>query len=188
MEKVKITREQAEAIEKIKDIDYAINIHSFKKRPDSPLVDMSTARLARALFVGYEVEPEFEIGDFIEIELFGRGVVVEITGINNADGRIRINGSSEFNEYNVIRKLTDEEIKQEKERRWWASHNRDVWELREGDMLIDNFGNVHEVTQVPDDFGNRYYLDYVSSNFVEIKQKYKVLIFAENRLDVTSDV
>lgn len=169
MKKVKVTREQAEAIEEFQKTVHELGI--------------SSDELKGIFESGYEVKPEFKVGDFIEIELFGRGVVVEITGINNADGRIRINGSSEFNEYNVIRKLTDEEIQQEKERRWWKKHGREPWELKKGDVIIGHYTKyIHVISKDSDESG--YYIEGYHCDAKEIKHNFKVLTFAENRLDV----
>lgn len=180
MEKVKVTREQAKAIEKIKDIDYAINIHSFKKRPDSPLVDMSTARLARALFVGYEVEPEFLVGDT---------VIHKETGvIEEVDGYMTTILEKHSDKY---RHATPSEIAEEKERRWWAKHGRDVWELRQGDVIYDEDENLVVIVHT--------YLDKSTDDekvvfrsggweFTDnIPEQFKVVCFVENRLDVKTN-
>lgn len=58
--KVKVSKEQANELEGIRDIAYAIDIHSFNKRPDKAIAGLSTADLARALLIGYEVEQEVD--------------------------------------------------------------------------------------------------------------------------------
>src|SRR5699024_10060185 len=83
----------------------------------------------------------------------------------------------------TLRHATPEEIAKEKQSRWWAKHGRDVWELRENDLLYydDDFKEVEEVTE----FG----VIMLSSERVyfpikTIKSKYSIACFAEDRKDV----
>lgn len=188
-EKVKVTREQAEAIEEIKDIDYAINIHSFNKRPDSPLADMKTSELARALFVGYEVEPEFKENDWVYVEVPKEELpnVYQIMRVDNYSVNLdRLYGNHKKNE---IRHATPQEIAAEKERRFWKKHGRDVWELKNGDLLTSDDDDYVEVFE---GFGRRmpkmiFFKDGTKYEFSYIKEHYRIACFAENRLDVKTN-
>ena len=193
-EKVKITRDQAEALKKFPENKKSdiVRQHIVGRWLNEyiTLNHLNTDELIKALYIGYEVEPEYSVGDYVVTDT---GIIGKITHfnpdndnhafldvkLNNGTGRY----ANTFIRY--FRHATSSEIAAEKERRWWRRHGRDVWELREKDMLIDSHGNVHEVTGVPYDLDSRYYLDYVAINFYEIKGKYSVLVFAENRLDVS---
>src|SRR5699024_11077859 len=72
MEKVKVTRVQADAIEYCKaefGKDKTINTHAKGTwaYDCKPLNDLEFSELARALYIGYEVEPEFKAGDWVYI-------------------------------------------------------------------------------------------------------------------------
>lgn len=68
-EKVKVTQEQFDWLERYEltqeQIDHYIDIQPYKKRPDSPIVDWPASKVAKALYIGYEVEPEFGVGDWV---------------------------------------------------------------------------------------------------------------------------
>ena len=195
MEKVKLMREQAEAIE------HALQkVDEYKGNPDKllrhasmnnvyfrnelhPLNTIDTVNLAKALYIGYEVEPEFKVGDWVvykhnntiwEIigELYGGKVHYDIT----RDGKYK--GSVHKNH---IRLATPEEIKQEKERRWWVKHGRDVWELRPGDLLVSDTRVFKEVQEVNNDSVAFAYENHAAMD--NLKLYYKVVCFAEDRLD-----
>src|SRR5690625_7283709 len=71
-EKVKVTREQAEAIERIKT-EQIKRFEEVKKNKtaylltdwEKPLFELDSKHLQDALYIGYEVEPEFNKGDFV---------------------------------------------------------------------------------------------------------------------------
>src|SRR5690625_3369880 len=187
MSKVKLTKEQAEEIKKIEDVDYAINILSLSKRPDNPLAELSIAEVARALYIGYEVEPEFKVGDWV---VHVHGYIGKITKITNK-GVVFIDakmGNGRFvNTFPVhYRHATSEEIAKEKEWRFFARHGRKPWELKIFDILHGGHysyvitGIDHEHDSIELDGVNNYYLN-------DIKGKFKVACFAENRLDVKDD-
>ena len=187
MEKVKVTAKQAAEIEHYKQkgeeqIDYLIDIHSLNKRPDLAIAKMKPSQLVRALHFGYEVEPEFKVGDWV---VNANGTIGKITNINEFG---EFEGFWEKTEMlcekdNFVRHATPSEIAEEKERRWWAKHGRNLWELRKGDLLIDkHFGKIAEVREVED----KHYLigaitSYESLDF--IKRNYTVVCFSEQRLD-----
>jgi len=188
MGKVKLTKEQAEAIERITTKSLAVGKHietGWKTRRDLCLNELTTDELIKALYIGYEVEPEIKIGDFVDIGLFGLCKIAEVTGVKGK--LIAINGSEEYHEFKINRVLTDEEKQEEKERRWWADHGREVWELKQKDILVK--GNCESIV---DHVGKdkvvliKNGLKVVVKMF-NIKKHYRVRYLAEDRKDVDHD-
>lgn len=176
VEKVKITQEQANAIERIKDKDYAINVLVAGKRPDNPLCELEVSELAKAFYIGYEVEPEFKVGDWAYNKQTNR-VFQVIDGLSE-------NMNNEANREH-LRHATDEEISKEKERRWWAKHGRGVWELKKNDVIF----NQSYVDWYPDIIKNtnKYNVELLDGNFIPRKlvmRDYKVVCFADDRKDL----
>ncbi|WP_017797598.1 hypothetical protein [Oceanobacillus kimchii] len=200
MEKVKVTKEQAEEIEDIKEggkqqVDYAIAIHPYNKRPDLKIAQMSTGDFARALLIenGYEIESEFKKGDYVMVKWKDRQEegfyrVVEILPI----GSIQIetlDGAPNTSGHGNTRHATPEEIKQEKERRWWAKHGREVWELRENDALYDKGHSYSPVVERVLEFSEGttvYFKDGNWESYENVKDQYKVSCFEKDRLDLSN--
>lgn len=184
MEKQILTREQAEALDEIFEKtaftkDELIDLHA-KTGLYRSLRDLSVSELAKALYIGYEVEPEFKVGDWIVA--IGKTVklVDETKTTFILDGGIGEKNKRIVKEH--YRHATPQEIEKEKERRWWAEHGRDVWELRKGDVLICRDSEaLHEVFMVTDD-----YIRLVDTPGVIVNPSYfyKVACFAEDRKDV----
>src|SRR5690625_4144045 len=141
MEKVKLTPEQANAIKKWINKEQLIIAKAsgfFEHGMDEPIAELTMEQLVKALYIGYEVEPEFKVGDWVSFENGTHGLVTR---------KIETFDYSDYWEEEVakwqtgsmpisrIRPATPSEIAEEKERRWWAKHGRDVWELRKGDVL-----------------------------------------------------
>ncbi len=159
MSKVKLTREQVEVIEKVRD----------------SLKGLSYKSLYIALNEGYEIKEEFKLGEYIVYENDVVKNTMKIIAINKEN--ITVEPIYEgFKNHNVvginsplIRHATPEEIAEEKERRWWAKRGRKVWELKEGDVMRD--------LVVGDVF-------IVHRNLIvmpENKTRYEVICFVENR-------
>lgn len=186
MEKVKVTKEQAEAIEKYANSNKKeLCIENWVKghfHTNKVLSELSLEELAKALYIGYEVEPEFKVGDWVYNEKAG---TVARVGERYDGGEWVWVDDEEFTFYSVndTRHATPEEIEKEKERRWWAEHGRDVWELKTKDMLVHReTGSLFEVFMVTDGYVR---LNGVPSRtFEEVKNYYKVAFFAEDRKDV----
>jgi len=185
MEKVKLTQKQADLIKDIKDIDYAINIHGFNKRPDSPLQRLTTAELARALYIGYEVEPEFKVGDWVFIDYGEAGTEIGfIKGWINEPHSFYIDKCHFGANVNKARHATPEEIAKEKERRWWAKHGRDVWEIKLRDLLTHKRHKfVREIVGIQD---GEYITNPNNERFTkqELQGLFNIACFAEDRKDV----
>lgn len=148
MDKVRVTQEQADWLERFElsqtQIDYYIDIHPLNKRPDSPVTDWTTSKLARALYIGYEVESEYKVGEYIrDINL---GITQQVT-----KGMLRyLNKGSRPKD--TVRYATPEEITEEKESRWWMDLGRGVNEYREGDLVRTGTSRFVEVLIVYDSF------------------------------------
>lgn len=131
-EKLKVTQEQADWLEKYESeeaIDYAIDIQPLKKRPDSPIVDWHASMVARALLIGYEIKPEYKVGDLVIPERDGRTNSSEIYEIIDLDkAHANLKGIIGIFSLSQLRHATPEEIEAEKERRKWAR-------IEEGDVL-----------------------------------------------------
>ena len=198
MSKVKITEQQAEAIEEIKggvsELFEANLTTQIKKgwlsNAFTPLNELSTKDYLDALYIGYEIKQEFKVGDWIyinkEATITNKPQVKKIVGINKGivkfddDWVISINSQH-------IRHATPEEIAEEKERRWWVKHGREVWELRDGDV-IRRHTTCHVVYRSMEDNNGDLYIDFYEHGSVfTIKElrdlKSKVVCFAEDRKD-----
>lgn len=131
MEKVKVTREQAEAVDALREI----------------AKEMLVVDLLRAIKEGYEVEPEYKPGDWIvriKSNMSGdlpEGLVFKVTEtactktVRGDNGRRHIKDN--------IRHATPGEIKAEQERRVWAKIGRRPREFRLGDAYENNKGIIY---------------------------------------------
>lgn len=196
MEKVKLTKEQAKAIE------YALQeVDEYKGNPDKLLRHASmknvyfrnelhllnsidTVNLAKALYIGYEVEPKFEVGDWA-VWRSAKGVDV-VKQIEKVEGyRIWADwldeGSLLFAPSDEIRHATPEEVETEKERRWWAKHGREVWELKDGDVLLNRDNELCEVTR---ENNLNVFINGTPRQRSAVGYGFKVVCFVEDRKDI----
>lgn len=200
-DKVVLTQEQADEIElqkkdfsKFDDIvTRRILTSDINGYYNKTFHSISVDDLIKALYIGYEVEPEFKVGDWVIDEEYGFiGQITEIEGNSiwaywdddNKEMRIRKED---------LRHATPEEIA--KERRWWKSHNLDVWELKINDMIYSKVtktydevvfvfrsGSVNLKGTTPNDF-NQYGVNTVPKEELN-NHNFKVICFAEDRKDV----
>lgn len=191
MKKVKLTKEQAKAIEKIK-ANQLEQIERLLANPDDygifewskVLLKLSPEEYYDALFEGYEIEETFNVRDYVT--RIDNGQVIKVIGVNREEKYVYESLSS-MHMFKDIRHATPEEIAKEKERRWWANHGREVWEIREDDLL-EYLGNVYIVDCFDSEAiwfrRNKYsYSDY--SELVSfVRKHFKVVCFAEDRKDV----
>lgn len=183
-EKVVLTQEQAEAIEKESYRDYENILYDYLvvSDYDEKFKGLTFGGLYRALHQGYEVEETFEVGDWVihePSESFG-----EVIRIHENELEITRLGDGYVWGKKYTRHATPEEIAEEKQRRWWKSHGRDVWELRERDLLLDDDGDFHEVSKDNDGVDGVYTMSG-GFNRAYLEKYAKVVCFAENRLDVS---
>src|SRR5699024_4487920 len=132
MEKVKLTQEQADAIErgiKIYGKSRIMNDHALDGWVGNlnDLNGLTKDEIARALYVGYEVESEFKSGDYVVNDIGTIGLIESVNGdhlkgVWIRDFDIPMNCTSN----KIARHATPEEVEEVKERRWWAKHGRDV--------------------------------------------------------------
>ncbi|GEN87215.1 hypothetical protein [Oceanobacillus sojae] len=153
MEKIKLTQEQANAIE------YALNkTGDYKDDKDRLIRDISRdyvnfhndlfslnkidiAVAAKALYAGYEVIPQYKVGDWITV-FYENGnfkYTAKITSVESEFVRVDVNTSRNFpqylNGYGIVRHATPEEIQQEKKRRFWNGIGRIEDEYKQNDLV-----------------------------------------------------
>src|SRR5690625_4443052 len=151
-EKVKVTREQAEAIEMVRgDTNKGLTtgniITQLRKQwmfnPYNTLNELTTEQFLVATLGDYEVEESFEVGDWVVTKVTNH--IGKITGFSNIPNYYDIEGIQTDN----IRHATPEEIAEEKERRWWKKHGRDVLYLKKVDLLKNTHNYLtYEVVDV----------------------------------------
>src|SRR5699024_599484 len=189
MKKVKVTQEQSEAIERIKkDIDGGITMANINNQlrggwfssPYTSLNKLDIKEFLDAIYIGYEVELDIYIGDYVVNENGTIGIVKEITSGGNFLKGQWLTGaqvSMECPSSYIERLATDEEI-------IFAKKGREVWELRERDILSHKItGAIHEIKNHINNV--TYFKSQVSGlNLDATKIHYLVACFAEDRQDV----
>lgn len=149
VEKVKLTREQVDAIEKYKSQGHNLAVFVAHGKTGfhgelEPLRTLSIDEMGRLLYEpdSYEVEPEYKVGDWIVFEsvikdlLIGR--VEKVSKTNVDTDYIGSNGYKQNFSIGGIRHASYEEVRVEKERRVWAKTGREVGEFRDGDFVINS--------------------------------------------------
>src|SRR5699024_3599598 len=138
------------------------------------LNNLTLDELIRAFYIGYEVEPIFEVGDWVKDT--STNAVIKINDRQHRNNLID-------SRHTTIRHATPEEIAEEKQRRWWAKHGREVWELRRNDLVCDKDGFSYTINLIKKD-----YVEFVEfgkrKKVKEIKESFKVICFVEDRKDV----
>lgn len=190
MEKVKLTQEQADAVVMFKKEQFKA-LKREKKKPSHnlsdwalPLFELDADDIQNALFEGYEVEPEFYVGDWVNHRLHGFGKVIEV---NKTTLEIYRSSGDEEGAYVWHKKNVRHATKQEA---WWAKHGRNVWELKPGDIIRVPGRSYHEVTSSINDCkrGEYTFDDRYDLNVDELKSGiYELACFAEDRKDVDND-
>lgn len=200
VKKIQITQEQEDALKHQvkkhgKDVVFKThNIHPTGWLDGAePLNKLDVITMAKVLYASdsYEVIPQYNVRDWVFL-LVGAdsGAVKEITLITESSAVNRnicfeLDGEGIFYE-NEVRHATPEEIQKEIECRWWNNHGREVWEIREGDILKNETHYPYFVTR-----GNRTEqglertpsLNCIFMEIDEIKSRFKVACFVEQRLD-----
>lgn len=214
MEKVVLTQEQADEIEiqkkEFRTSDVVVRrilTENMYTNRHEVFHSMTIDDVIRALYIGYEVEKNFEVGDWVVVDGYSEdydGKILEITEIYKGALNLRYckfspstDGGHNFclDSVTDIRHATPEEIEGEKERRWWKKHGRDVWELKINDIVhskvtktydevvfVFRNGSVNLKSTTPNDF-NQYHVDTIPKR--EIKNhNFEVICFASDRKDV----
>lgn len=186
LKKVRLTKEQARAVEVFKDNNLTLKDYAYENLSEEldPIQILGIDKMARALYVGYEIEPDLKVGDWVvwdDMKIIGQ--LVEI------DSELRVDAIEyDFPQsipLKVLRHATPEEIAEEKERRWWHKHGRGVWELKERDLLRQVHDNTkHEVRRMYKDGSVSFVNDSGALTKLSIQNHYKVICFAEDRRDL----
>jgi len=181
-EKIMITQEQAHAIESLLKIyaadgilDKHIEDKSYFVRNHEPIRNISSVELAKALYIGYEIEPKYKVRDWVVMtngEPFMCGeLAMEITAV----GPLFITvGGDRGIDIRDIRHATTEEIKAEQERRLWKKLDRAVGEFRKGDVRILDDGNSVHITDT--DYARAKYIQgalkgfYPAESFISFEE------------------
>ena len=197
MGKVKITQEQAKEIEERKKtnlLDLSI-IHHVNGRWEGAtnyvLNDLTLDEFIRALYIGYEVEPEFKVGDIVND---GYGAVLKIAAVEENGITLYTNHKNTVQEwfgnktddYKRIRHATDVEVELYKQRRFWQDNGREVWELKKGDVLSKDKRKMSTVNWV-DSLGVSFNEFGFFAIWHEVKKYYKIACFAHDRKDLKND-
>src|SRR5690625_5232432 len=158
MEKVKLTKEQAERIEELREkhkSNFMIIRNASFTDPRGKVTFNDPDQLVKALYFGYEVEEQYKKGDWVKAKDDGRLIklihdfmVEEANGCKN----------------HLIEPATDMEVSVE----WWKRNGRKHLEIKKGDILKRvSTGFIFEVTD-PN----------------TLKGNFKVVCFAEDRKDI----
>lgn len=195
-EKIKLTAEQAKAIEillRTRSKENILNLHASSIPWDGNNADylnkLSQADLAKSLLIGYEVEMNYKVGDWVRywrkdrLTRFGK-----LTYINYEKGLAQFDNCTITKKIeDITRHATPEEVEIEKERRWWKSHDREVWELKQGDILMATRRRLYEVTATPKSHRFNSYTgnDNYDFDIEECKRdNWEVVCFRDDRKDV----
>lgn len=198
MEKVKLTKKQADSLEYLKSLwkgtpakklNFILIGEKLDKEYhwDNEADEIPDADFIEALHFGYEVEPEYQCGEWIAYKRpDGTTIIAKIVEVEDDSvlTDYQVAGFDQRFYFPSIRHATPEEIKQEKERRWWERHDRDVWELIKGDTLKNTKNYlIYEVVDVDSEGNVAFINDIGFRDKGLIKRGYKVHCFAESRLD-----
>lgn len=151
-EKIMITQKQADAIEKLKEGQRKDFETYFKENPElvvlwaKPLSDLSADEYMSVLYDGYEIKPEYKVGDWIYHEdSLTTSKIIDVGMLS-----VQTDNGYNFSIFN-IRHATFEEIKMEVDRRKWAEiEPGDVLQLRDSTYAIAVFKakTAHDTIQV----------------------------------------
>lgn len=184
MEKVKLTVKQAEMI---KNHEGHLRDLMFKWRAKgcSTFIDDLTAeQVLDAYFDGYEVEPEYKIGDWVTIvsKNSKEGEIFELIGKRD-EGVYLLKMAPASNmlwHVEEFRHATPEEIKAEQERRLWAGIGREVNHWRIGDIFITSEkvfkvdGNKNQIGHASMAYESGYVTGfYPAESFIKFEEESK---------------
>lgn len=198
MERVKVTQEQAELMEEVRgcasvsELCYERCLNGSWIGIYEPLNELNADEFARALYIGYEVIPEFKKGDWV---VNAAGTIGEIKEI---EGRIfQVFWGSGMpmrcNKDVFERHATEEEIAEEKERRFFRRNGREPWELKKGDVFSNKYNHqIRTIETIDDDYRDGTKLGTIflmgdgslSVTLNDLKHFWDIVCFAEDRKDV----
>jgi hypothetical protein len=148
MERVKLTPEQAKVLERLKESHPKVvlvrshyvgtnwYLHQ-TKGTELDRLDLDT--FIRALYIGYEIEEPFKVGDWVKYKNLDReyvyGKIEKINEFGSAEAHWS-DGKGGGMPLPRLERMTPEEIAAEKERRKWAAIARKVGEYKKGDVVM----------------------------------------------------
>lgn len=182
-EKVKLTQEQAWMIENHRGSFERLMRKRYMKNCPTYIDELTTQQVVDAYFGGYEVEETFDVGEWVRNSVTGKVARIDDRGY---DEEVVWVDDKEVNFFSEFRRASPEEITEEKQRRWWAKHGRDVWELKMGDIIQGAFGQMREVCRV-NELGEYVTLpNYTAFSKKELAE-WKVICFIEDRKDLEGE-
>src|SRR5699024_10941610 len=193
MEKVKLTQEQAWMIENHRGaFESLMRKHHMKNCP-TYIDELTIQQVVDAYFGGYEVEETFEVMDWVTSVSGATCQITKIRGDEIWGHWNKLTVTENYIKKVNVRHATPEEIAEEKQRRWWAKHDRNLWELREGDILISKkkpHSCVVKFVEATDENATLL-VDGIQDEFYEgsetleyMREEYKVFCFVEDRKDL----
>lgn len=153
MTKILLKKEQADAIEKLRESDYCDDaiVHNVVvsyynseslKGDYKPLNGIRLDRLIKALYIGYEVVFNYKPGEWVTYNNgFQYGMVTRKIESVDEDDCLHFGEGRMMPSCNC-RYATSEEIKKVKEEEFWESVGRDLGEFSNGDIGITDEGLV----------------------------------------------
>jgi len=194
MEKVKLTPEQAEAIEKWKGMANNKQIlHAFIGNGKEYgwldelecLKSLSFEEMALVLCGWYEIEEPYKVGDWLHVTTPNFDFVAKVIG--ERDEYTEFDNGKKLSAFE-FRKATTEEIAIEKERRKWAAIGRKVNEYRKGDFVKVKGEEFYGIVERP--LGNDRYqvrdLHYSRSPYIDA-DILELICPVEQRFDLEDD-
>lgn len=193
LKKIKITREQEDAIKQARSLDFE-DILRMRKTKNAPFVyrsldDLSVNELGLVFFNlgSYEVINELKEGDTLyypEVCKLGKVQGDYVHWDDNVKNDLDY--SLSLLESGDIRFATPNDIERSKEKRFWIEHGREPWELKQGDIIMGERRQFYEVTGTPMSNGSFYYTgnDNYDFDIAECRDRnWEVVCFEEDRLD-----
>lgn len=194
-----VTPKQAEMIDKLKDTyTFGEIMQVYFDKEDrwvgdvAVLNDMHEKDYVIAFLYGYEVRgPKFTVGDYVKGgKNVYEGSVLQVTKVEDDEREVmywlkRLDGDTAIVklEERYLMKADEEDIAAEKEKLWWKEHDRSPWELRNGDVLRKEKGTGVRIVEDVDEKGVWFYGFIAPFPISVIKSSYRVVCFAEDRLD-----
>lgn len=167
MTKILLKKEQADAIEKLRESDYCddVIVHNVAvsyynseslKGDYKPLNGIRLDQLIKALYIGYEVVFNYKPGEWVTYNNgFQYGMVTrKIESVDDELDRLHF-GEGRIMPSRACRYASPEEITKAKEEEFWESIGRDLGDFLHGDIGITDEGLV---ITFPDRL-ERYYQD-----------------------------
>lgn len=115
------------------------------------LKELSVPDMARALYIGYEIEqPKFGVGDIVVGLITGNVYrLTEKNGKNFYGTRVKDGEIRMLIDRTCIRHATKEEA-------FWAELGREVGELKDNDVIFTKFNNAYRITNDGEDSPNSW--------------------------------